>query len=94
MQSYTFPIYVTGAVLKPGTVEADHPMTALEAIMASGGFDDTTANRKAVVIIRQGKDGTTKFTVNLKKMMNGAQEKPFYLKPSDMIYVPERFTWF
>jgi len=94
LQSSGFPIYVTGAVLKPGMIEADHPMSVLEAIMDAGGFDPTTANLKAVVVVRQGKDGTTKFTVNVKNMMNGGKEKPFYLQPADMVYVPQKFTWF
>lgn len=94
LQSSGFPIYVTGAVLKPGMIDADHPMSVLEAIMDAGGFDPTTANLKAVVVVRQGKDGTTKFTVNVKNMMNGGKEKPFYLQPADMVYVPVKFTWF
>lgn len=94
VQSSTFSIYVTGAVLRPGEIQANHPMTALEAVMQAGGFDTTKANAKAVVIVRQVKSGTKKFTVNLQKMMEGSNEKPFYLEPSDIIFVPEKFQWF
>jgi polysaccharide export outer membrane protein len=94
VQSASFPVYVTGAVLRPGQVMTDHPISALEAIMEAGGFDYTKANLKAVVVIRQGKDGSTTYTLNLKKVMQGGREKPFYLKPSDIVRVPEKFTWF
>jgi polysaccharide biosynthesis/export protein len=94
VQSSTYPIFVTGAVLRPGKIEADRPMTVLEAVMEAGGFDYTKANLKAVSIIRQDKNGTKKFTVNLKKMMKGSEGTPFYLKPSDIIFVPDRFTWY
>lgn len=94
VQSSTFPVYITGAVLRPGEIQSDHPLTALEAIMKAGGFDYSKANLKDVVIIRQENNGTTRFTVNLKKMMSGAKGRPFYLKPSDIVYVPERFNWF
>ena len=89
----SFQVYVTGAVLRPGQVMVNHPISALDAIMEAGGFDPK-ANLKAVVVIRQDKNGSTTFTLNLKKVMQGGQEKPFYLKPSDIVRVPEKFTWF
>lgn len=94
VQSSAFPVFVTGAVLRPGKVMSDRPITALDAVMEAGGFDYTKADLKTVVVIRQEKSGTTKFTLNLKSAMAGAPGKPFYLKPSDIIYVPEKFTWF
>ena len=94
VQSSAFPVFVIGAVLRPGKVMADHPMSALEAIMEAGGFDAAKANLKAVVVIRADKNGSTTFTLNLKKVMQGGEEKPFYLKPSDIVRVPEKFTWF
>jgi polysaccharide export outer membrane protein len=94
VQSSAYPVYVTGAVLRPGRVMADRPMSALDAIMEAGGFDYTKANLKSVVVIRQDKAGTTKFTLNLKEVMDGLSEKPFTLKPADIVYVPEKFNWF
>jgi protein involved in polysaccharide export with SLBB domain len=94
VQSSTFPVFVTGAVLRPGKVLSDHPLSALEAIMEAGGFDYSKANLKAVVVVRQEQNHTTKFMVNLKAAMQGGEAKPFYLKPSDIVYVPEKFTWF
>ena len=31
---------------------------------------------------------------DLKLVLQGKQSEPFYLKPSDIIYVPEKFAWF
>ena len=94
VQSSSFPVYVTGAVLRPGKISTDHPITALEAIMEAGGFDYTTANLKDVVVIRQEGDRTRNYTLNLKLVMEGKVSEPFYLKPADIIYVPQRLTWF
>jgi len=93
--SSSFPAFVSGAVLRPGKIVSDHPMTALEAIMEAGGPDYTKANLKAVVIIRQEADGKTQnYTLNLKLVLEGKQNEPFYLKPADIVYVPEGFNLF
>jgi polysaccharide export outer membrane protein len=93
--SSSFPVFVTGAVLKSGKIITDHPITALEAIMEAGGPDYAKANLKAVVIIRQEAEGKTQnYTLNLKLVIEGKQSEPFYLKPADIVYVPEAFTLF
>ena len=94
VQSSTFPVYVTGAVLRPGKIVSDHSLTAFEAIMEAGGFDYTKANLKKVVVIRQEDGGSRKYLLNLKLVMEGNGGQPFQLKPGDTIFVPEKFTWF
>jgi polysaccharide export outer membrane protein len=94
VQSSSFPVYVTGAVLHPGKISSNHPITALEAIMEAGGFDYTKANLKDVTVIRQEGEQTKHYTLNLKRVMEGKVSEPFYLKPADIIYVPEKFSWF
>jgi polysaccharide export outer membrane protein len=94
IQSSTIPVYVTGAVLRPGPVTVNHQISALDAVMEAGGFDYAKANLRAVVIVRQEKDRTIKYKLNLKKALAGSEGEPFYLKPYDIVYVPERFTWF
>jgi len=37
MASSTFPVFVTGSVIRPGKIVSDHPITALDAIMEAGG---------------------------------------------------------
>jgi polysaccharide export outer membrane protein len=94
VESSDFPVYVTGCVIRPGKVSSDKPMTALEAIMEAGGFDYEKANLRNVRVIRL-EDGVSKnYTLNLKTALNGEEDKPFYLKPSDIVFVPEKFTWF
>jgi polysaccharide export outer membrane protein len=94
VNSSSYPVFVTGAVLRPGKLQADRPMTVLESIMESGGFDLTRANMKKVTVIRQFEGQTVSYNIDLKKAFKGAAAEPFYLKPSDIIYVPEKFTWF
>ncbi len=94
LESSAFPVYVTGAVLRPGKITSDRPISALEAIMEAGGFDYTKANLKKVKVIRHENGQPKYYDLNLKNVMNGKQSQPFTLKPADIIYVPERFTWF
>lgn len=92
--SSSYPIFVTGAVVRPGKIEADRPMTALEAIMEAGGFEMTKANGEQVVIVRHGENGVRNYTLNLREVLEGRSRESFYLQPSDIVYVPERFAWF
>ena len=94
VQSSSFPVYVTGAVLHPGKISTDHAITALEAIMEAGGPDYTKANLKDVEVIRQSGNQTKHYRVNLKQVIDGKSGESFYMKPADIIYVPERFSWF
>jgi len=94
VQSASFPVFVTGAVQRPGKVISDHPMTVLEAIMESGGFDYLHANMKKVRIVRIQDKKTLNFTVNLKGVANGTEIDVFYLQPSDIVFVPSKIVWF
>jgi polysaccharide export outer membrane protein len=94
VQSSTFPVYVTGAVLKPGKVLSDHPMTALDAVMEAGGPNYDTANLKQVKIDRNVDGVMQHYTVDLKALLVGKETKSFYLQPGDIIYVPEAFSPF
>jgi polysaccharide export outer membrane protein len=92
--SSSFPVFVTGAVIRPGKILSDHPITALEAIMEAGGFDYTKADLGHVRVVRNAKGGTKNYTLNLRQVFEAKQSTPFYLKPSDIVYVPEKFSWF
>lgn len=94
VMSSSYPVFVTGAVVRPGKIEADRPITALEAIMEAGGFELTRANSQAVVVVRHERDGVRNYTLNLARVLEGQSDEAFYLKPSDIVYVPERFAWF
>jgi polysaccharide export outer membrane protein len=93
--SSAYPVFVIGAVLRPGKVMADRPMSAFEAVMEAGGFDFARANTKAVSVLREGSDGkVTTFKLNMRATLDGRPSPPFYVKPSDVIYVREKFSWF
>lgn len=94
LDSAATPIFVTGMVVRPGRVMADRPMTLIEAIMEAGGFDYNRANLKAIRVIRREGDRMRTFVLNLKPVLDGQPATPFYLRPSDIVYVPERFTLF
>jgi polysaccharide export outer membrane protein len=86
-------VYVTGAVGKPGRVEMNRPLTAVEAIMEAGGFADT-ADRKRVKIIRYEGDQNFVYILNLEPLLYGGPVSPFYVRPRDIINVPAKVQWF
>jgi polysaccharide export outer membrane protein len=92
--SSAFAVFVTGAVMHPGKLTPERSLTAFEAIMEAGGFDNSKADPKAVKIIRSENGQTKNFTVNLKAVLDGKATEPFYLQAYDTIYVPEKFSWF
>lgn len=92
--SSSFPVFVIGAVMRPGKIQTERAITALEAVMEVGGFDFTKANQKAVVIVRREQGQVKSYTLNLRLALDGQASEPFFLKPSDIVYVPERFAWF
>jgi polysaccharide export outer membrane protein len=93
VDSSAFPIYVTGAVLRPGKIMTDRPLTALEAIM-DAGIDYNRANLKTVRVVRTENGQTKHYNLNLKDVLNGESENQFTLKPQDIVFVPEKFSWF
>ena len=81
-------VYVGGLVQKPGLIDMPHPLTALEAIMQAGGFDDRRAEISNVLVIRH-KDGKRYgAALNFKDPLRGMEFQSFMLEPQDIIYVP------
>lgn len=93
LQSSSFPVYLTGYVLRPGKITSAQPITVLEAVMEVG-VDYTTANLKAVRVIRRENGVSHSYVLNLKLILDGKDTEPFYLKPEDVVYVPEKFSLF
>jgi len=85
--------YVNGAVLSPGKQVSDRRLTALEAIMEAGG-PSPSANLKKVTIIRQEGDKRTTHKLNMKDVLAGKKKNVFYIQPSDIITIPEKFVIF
>lgn len=94
VDSATYDVFVTGAVVKPGKVSTVRPMTALEAVMEAGGPDYSRANLKEVTVVRQERGRSKNYRLNLRDVLDGKRSDAFYLKPSDIIYVREKFNWF
>lgn len=92
--SSAFSVFVTGAVMKPGKVMSERELTAFDAIMEAGGFDEANANKKNVRIIRREGDKIETFVVDFKALLEKGVGEPFYLKAHDAIYVSPKITWF
>jgi polysaccharide export outer membrane protein len=83
-------VYVSGAVLRPGRIPMERPLTALDAIMEAGGFDSNRAKPSAVTVLRLENGQQHHYLLNLKRALQGKEPNPFYLKPFDIVHVPEK----
>ncbi|MEC7906013.1 MAG: polysaccharide biosynthesis/export family protein [Verrucomicrobiota bacterium] len=90
--SSTFPIYVQGTVLSPGEILSDRRLTALEAVLKAG-YDPKQANLKKVRVIRTEGDRRKNYNLDLQAVLEGEDVEPFFLKPSDIVMVSEKFIW-
>jgi len=90
LQTSSYPVFVTGSVVRPGKVTAEKPISALEAVMEAGGFDNAKANMKRVVVLRNEEGQLKHYVLNLKRVLDGDSKQLFYLRPSDIVYVPEK----
>ncbi len=95
LESAGFPVLVSGAVMKPGRVQSTRSMTVLEAIVEAGGFIEGRADMRHVRVVRLDKDGTTRtIVVDLKAALSGKSSEAVFVRPSDVINVPERFSFY
>ena len=81
-------VYVGGEVHRPGLVRMSGRITALEAIMQSGGFVTLSAKVSSVVVIRHRDGKRYARSVNLRKALENPNSEPFYLEPFDVVFVP------
>jgi polysaccharide export outer membrane protein len=82
-------IYVEGEVKKPGIYDYQPGITAMNACIMAGGFDQFAAPNRAR-IIRQNGEEVRIIKINLNKVKDG-KIPDIELKPGDRIHVPE--TW-
>jgi polysaccharide export outer membrane protein len=95
LESAGFPVLVSGAVTRPGRVQSTRSMTVLEAIVEAGGFIEGRADMRHVRVVRLDKDGTTRtIVVDLKAALSGKSSEALFVRPSDVINVPERFSFY
>lgn len=85
-------VYVGGEVNKPGLIETTDTITAVKAIVQSGGIKDT-GNLESVVILRYRAGTAPEFLrVNLKDdITTGASHQDIPLRPYDVVFVPKTF---
>jgi polysaccharide export outer membrane protein len=83
-------VYVAGAVTRPGKIPLERPMTVLEAIMEAGGYDPYRADLSNVLVLRVENGRQKNYRVNLKRLLRGGEDAPFYLKPFDVIQVANK----
>ena len=83
-------VFVGGEVTRPGIVEMPGRLTALEAIMAAGGFNMETAGTEQYCghppARRQVSRGRP---LTLMQMLAGNSAAAFYLEPRDIVFVPQ-----
>ena len=94
VESAGFPVFVSGAVLRPGKLTVNRSVTVLEAIVEAGGFDMKRANLQKIQIVRQDKGVQRTFTLDLDFDLSAPKSRPFHLRPSDIVVVPEKFIFF
>lgn len=79
-------ISVLGEVHKPDRYPIRQPMTLLDAIALAGGFTEF-ARQDEVIVMRNGSSGVQRIKFNAERLLREGQGEPFYVRPSDTIYV-------
>jgi protein involved in polysaccharide export with SLBB domain len=83
-------VYVGGEVNQQGLITMPAGLTALQAVMQSGGFK-VTAQPSETLVIRKGLDSRpVPVRVDLDSMLSGRTDsEDFRLQPDDIVYVPK-----
>jgi protein involved in polysaccharide export with SLBB domain len=86
-------ISVFGQVGSPGTIPYADGMTIIEAISRAGGFTEM-ARQNAVTVTRKNADGdadggNVRYTIPVADIRD-AKAPTFFVRPGDVIHVPER----
>lgn len=79
-------IRVVGAVKNPCLIPYSENMTALDAVLAAGGFTDY-ASQNNVIVERKENKNIKSLKARLKDVMDGELSKNVQLKPGDMVIV-------
>jgi len=82
-------IFVFGEVQKPGTFIYEDNMTIIQAITIAGGFTKL-ADKNKVSVTRIENNEEKRIYLPVEDIGKG-KERNFFLKPGDIIFVPESF---
>lgn len=88
-QINSLKISVLGEVRKPDVYKIKNRVTVLDAVAMAGGFTDL-ARPNRVVVLRATPSGPRRFLVNINQLVDDKSGSPFYLEPSDTVYVEGR----
>ena len=81
-------IFILGKVLTPGPVPLTGPMTVMQALSLTGGFDKF-ADLGAIKVLRNGKDGQIVLPIDYNALIKGQKlESNIVLNAGDTILVP------
>ncbi len=87
---YVSRVRVTGAVRNPQSIPYREGMTVLDAVLAAGGINDFAAPNRTRVH-RRAKNTVEVIPIHLGTIMTkGGLDSNIYVKPGDVIAVPER----
>jgi polysaccharide export outer membrane protein len=93
LESGAVPVYISGAIRKPGKMVFDRPTNLLEVIAEAGGLTPQ-ANPRAIRIIRVVNGEHRSQIVDLKPALSGAPSRAFYVRANDIIQIDEKFLNF
>lgn len=83
-------VYVSGEVLTPGPLPLEgRNLTALEAIMAVGGFRHTAARNSVIVLRNEGTGRPTFIKLDLQAHLEQRSLEDLELRAFDIVYVPQ-----
>ena len=82
VESPGFPVFITGAVFRPGRVLVNRSVTIVEAIMEAGGYDPRRANLKHVQIVRQENGSQRTMVVDVERTLRSAKSQPITAESS------------
>lgn len=91
LKEFQKPYYVVaGEVLNPGRFEMDEEITALQAVMLAGGFNERAKTSKVVVFRKINKDMARVSIIDLKKVRKTSDlENDMQLESGDIIFIPQ-----
>jgi polysaccharide biosynthesis/export protein len=82
-------VVVAGEVAKPGQIDFNHHLTAMQAILVSGGFLDSARSSDVILFRKIDTDTAEVRVLNLKNIRKTSDlERDLQLQPGDMLYVP------
>jgi polysaccharide biosynthesis/export protein len=85
----SFKVYIGGEVKSPGVYTLVEEINLLQFIQLVGGFTPW-ANQRKILLIRKEGEKETRFTINYKKIISGADlSNNLIIKSGDTIIVPD-----